>query len=89
MDDGSDIIDIVTAYDILRAMQGDKKLNTMLARHVMTPSPLTVKKDTPAEEMIRFLVEKEIALVPVVEEENNNNRLIGVVARLGILRKAK
>jgi CBS domain-containing protein len=57
----------------------------MLARDIMTPNPSTVKKDTPIEEIIRILVEKEIVLVPVIE--GNNNTLIGVVARLDILRE--
>jgi CBS domain-containing protein len=56
----------------------------MLARNIMTPNPSTVKKDTLIEEIIRIMVEKEIVLVPVVEE---NNKLIGVVARLDILRE--
>ena len=86
VDDNGAVIGIVTALDILRAIQaGNKKLNTMLARDIMTPNPSTVKKDTPIEEIIRILVEKEIVLVPVVE--GNNNKLIGVVARLDILRE--
>jgi CBS domain-containing protein len=86
VDDNGAVIGIVTALDILRAIQGGKKLNTMLARDIMTPNPSVVKKDTPIEEIIRILVEKEIVLVPVVED-NNNNKLIGVVARLDILRE--
>ncbi|HZB98916.1 MAG TPA: CBS domain-containing protein [Nitrososphaeraceae archaeon] len=86
VDDNGAVIGIVTALDILRAIQGGKKLNTMLARDIMTPNPSTVKKDTPTEEIIRILVEKEIVLVPVVEDDNNN-KLIGVVARLDILRE--
>jgi CBS domain-containing protein len=85
VDDNGAVIGIVTALDILRAIQGGKKLNTMLARDIMTPNPSTVKKDTPIEEIIRILVEKEIVLVPVVED--NDNKLIGVVARLDILRE--
>jgi CBS domain-containing protein len=85
VDDNGSVIGIVTALDILRAIQGGKKLNTMLARDIMTPNPSVVKKDTPIEEIIRILVEKEIVLVPVVED--NNNKLIGVVARLDILRE--
>ncbi len=85
VDDNGAVIGIVTALDILKALQGNKKLNTMLARDIMTPNPSTVKKDSPIEEIIRILVEKEIVLVPVVEE--NNNKLIGVVARLDILRE--
>ncbi|MDP8942224.1 MAG: CBS domain-containing protein [Thermoproteota archaeon] len=86
VDDNGAVIGMVTALDILRAIQGGKKLNTMLARDIMTPNPSTVKKDTPTEEIIRVLVEKEIVLVPVVEDDNNN-KLIGVVARLDILRE--
>src|ERR687889_2536796 len=87
VDDKGAVIGIVTALDILKAMQdGNKKLNTMLARDIMTPNPSTVKKDTPIEEIIRILVEKEIVLVPVVEDINKN-KLIGVVARLDILRE--
>ena len=86
VDDNGAVIGIVTALDILRAIQGGKKLNTMLARDIMTPNPSTVKKDTPIEDIIRIMVEKEIVLVPVVEDDNNN-KLIGVVARLDILRE--
>jgi CBS domain-containing protein len=85
VDDNGAVVGIVTALDILKALQGGKKLNEMLARGIMTPNPLTVKKDTPIEEIIRILVEKEIVLVPVIE--GNNNKLIGVVARLDILRE--
>ena len=86
VDDNGAVIGIVTAIDILKAIQGGKKLNTMLARDIMTPNPSTIKRDTPLEEIIRILVEKEIVLVPVVEDDNNN-KLIGVVARLDILRE--
>ena len=87
VDDNGTVVGIVTALDILKAIQGGgkKKLNELLARDIMTPNPSVVKKDTPIEEIIRILVEKEIVLVPVVEE--NNNKLIGVVARLDVLRE--
>ena len=46
-----------------------------------------VKKDTPLEDIIDIMIQKEIVLVPVVENDTNSNKFIGVVARLDILRE--
>ena len=90
VDDSGAVIGIVTAIDILKAIRGsngNKKLNTMVAKDIMTPNPSVVKKDTPIEDIIDIMIQKEIVLVPVVENDDNNNKLIGVVARLDILRE--
>ena len=60
IDDNGAVIGMVTALDILRAIQGGKKLNTMLARDIMTPNPSVVKKDTPVEEIIRIILKKKL-----------------------------
>jgi predicted transcriptional regulator len=88
VDDRGTVIGIVTAIDILKAIRkngSNKKLNTIIARDIMTPNPSVVKKDTPLEDIIDIMIQKEIVLVPVVED--NNNKLVGVVARLDILRE--
>jgi CBS domain-containing protein len=86
VDDSGAVVGIVTAIDILKAIcgNGNKKLNTMVAKDIMTSNPSVVKKDTPIEDIIDIMIQKEIVLVPVVE---NNNKLVGVVARLDILRE--
>jgi CBS domain-containing protein len=86
VDDSGAVVGIVTAIDILKAIRGNgnKKLNTMVAKDIMTSNPSVVKKDTPIEDIIDIMIQKEIVLVPVVE---NNNKLVGVVARLDILRE--
>ena len=89
VDDSGAVIGIATAIDILKAIRGsngNKKLNTMVAKDIMTPNPSVVKKDTPIEDIIDIMIQKENVLVPVVEN-GNNNKLIGVVARLDILRE--
>jgi CBS domain-containing protein len=87
VDDNGSVVGVVTALDILKSIQGgNEKLNTTVARDIMTPNPSVVKKDTPIDEVISIMVQKEIVLVPVVEDDNSK-KLIGVVARLDILRQ--
>ena len=94
VDDNMDIVGIVTAIDILKAIRksgNNRNLNSLVAKDIMTPNPTVVRKDTPIEEIIDIMIQKEIMMVPVVaekeEEGNNNNRLIGVVSRQDILRE--
>ena len=84
VDDNDSVVGVVTAIDILKSIREGKKLNTMVARDIMTPNPSVVKKDTPLEQIIDIILEKEIVLVPVVED---NNKIVGVVARLDIIRQ--
>lgn len=89
VDNNGTVVGIVTAIDILKAMQGERgnrQLNTMVAKDIMTRDPSVVKKGAPIEDVIDIMVEKQIELVPVVEDDGSN-KLIGVVARLDILRE--
>ena len=84
------VIGMVTAIDILKAIRknGNKKLSTIVAKDIMTPNPSVVRTNTPIEDIIDIMIQKEIVLVPVVEDSNtNNNKLLGVVARLDIIRE--
>ena len=90
VDDNGAVIGIVTAIDILKAIRknGDKKLSTITAKDIMTPNPSVVRPDASLEDIIDIMIQKEIVLVPVVEDgNNNNNKLLGVVARLDIIRE--
>ena len=92
VDENDLVIGIVTALDILKVIQeggaggsGEgKKLNSILAKDIMTPNPSVVKTDTPIEKVIDTIIEQEIVLVPVVD---NNNKIVGVVSRLDIIRE--
>src|SRR3954463_15367480 len=87
VDENDSVIGIVTALDILKAIQkdgGGNKLNLILAKDIMTPNPSVVKTNTPIEKVIDIIIEQEIVLVPVI---NDNNRIVGVVTRLDIIRE--
>src|ERR687885_1435966 len=54
VDDNGAVIGIVTAIDILKAMRknGNKKLNTIVAKDIMTPNPSVVRTNSPIEDII-------------------------------------
>ena len=84
IDDNQKVIGIVTTIDILKALREGKSLSNITARDIMTPNPSVAKKDSSIEEIMDIMIGKEIELVPVVQEDG---KLIGVVARLDILRQ--
>lgn len=73
----------MTALDVLKSILEGKTLNTMIAKDIMTLNPYVVKKDTPIKEIIDVMIEKGIAMVPVVQD--SSNKIIGVVARIDII----
>ena len=83
LDDNEFVTGIVTAIDILKAIQKGKNLRAMRAEDIMTPNPSVVKKDTSIDDIIDIIIKKEIVMVPVVED--NTNKIIGVVTRLDVI----
>jgi CBS domain-containing protein len=78
------VLGIVTAVDILRAIRQGKNLDSIRAVDIMTRNPVVVKQDTEIKEVIDIILEKAIILVPVISDQQ---RLVGVVSRLDILRQ--
>ena len=78
------VIGIVTAVDILRTIRQGKNLDSIRAVDIMTRNPVVVKEDTEINEAIELILQKHIILIPVI---NDQQRLVGVVSRLDILRQ--
>ena len=78
------VIGIVTAVDILRTIRQGKNLDSIRAIDIMTKNPVVVKQDTEIDDVIDIILQKHIILVPVINDEQ---KLVGVVSRLDILRQ--
>lgn len=84
IDDNIRVVGIVTAADILRAVRQGKNLDSLPATDLMTKEPIMVNRDTSIDDIIDIMLQKVIVLIPVVDQDK---KLIGVVARLDILRE--
>lgn len=84
IDNNIKVIGIITAADILRAIRQGKNLDSLRTTDIMTRNPIVVMQDTALEEIIDIMIQRVIVLVPVVDDDK---KLIGVVARLDILRE--
>jgi CBS domain-containing protein len=82
-DDGK-VIGILTIIDILRAIRDNKNIDTLKAGDIMTRNPIVIDQETDMIEMIDIMDKRGIEMIPVVEQENDN-RLIGVVSRKDII----
>lgn len=84
IEENGKVIGILTIIDILRAIKEDRDLDTLKAKDLMTTNPKTVNQQTDMIEIIKLMDSEGIEMVPVVDEDNDN-RLIGVVSRKDIL----
>ena len=90
VDHDDHLVGIVSEFDLLHAIKEEKSLSDVPASDLMTPSPVTVKPETPAMDLIDRLEGKHLIRMPVV---NDDGKLLGVVARgdvlLGYLKATK
>lgn len=75
------VIGVVTEFDLLRAIQEGKDMQTVRAEEIMGQPPICVEEDEPIEAVIAKMTAHHIIRVPVVRE----GKLVGVIARADIL----
>ena len=80
-------VGVITDRDIAcRAVAQDRDIVQLKAKDCMTPKPVTVKRDTELDEVVRLMEKHQIRRVPVVDD---NGLLCGIVAQADIARKAQ
>jgi arabinose-5-phosphate isomerase len=76
VDDRDRLVGIITDGDLRRHMMSETKLLERRADEVMTPHPITVRRDTLAAATLHVLEQRKITAVVVVDDEQ---RVLGVV----------
>jgi CBS domain-containing protein len=75
------VIGVVTEFDLLKAVQEGRDLQTVKAEEIMSKTPVCVEEEDPVEEVIAKMTANHIIRVPVVRE----GKLVGVIARADLL----
>ena len=75
------VIGVVTEFDLLKAVQEGKDLQTVKAEEIMGRPPVCVEEDDPLDTVIAKMTAHNIIRVPVVR----SGKLVGVIARADIL----
>ena len=66
---------IVKEFDVLGALLEGLDPDNFTAEKIMSGDPITGDLDTPAEELMEMMLEKNITMVPITK----NNKLAGIV----------
>ncbi len=75
------LLGVVTEFDLLKAVQEGRELETVKADEIMSRPPVTVEEDTPLKDVVKKMIKTNILRVPVVK----NQKLLGVISRSDIL----
>jgi len=81
-DDDGKVIGVVTEIDLLKQIRQGKDLEKLKADEIMTKEPVTIDINTPLDEVLNIMIEKNIIRIPVTEK----GHLVGIIARRDILR---
>jgi CBS domain-containing protein len=75
------VLGVVTEFDLLKAVQDGKDLQTVKAEEIMSRPAVCVEEEDSLEAVIAKMTTHNIIRVPVVRE----GKLVGVIARADIL----
>jgi CBS-domain-containing membrane protein len=81
-DEDGKVAGIVTEYDLLAQVGKGRQLSKLTAQDIMTTKTVTVDVNTPLNEVVNLMMDKDVIRVPVTK----HGRLAGVIARSDILR---
>ncbi|MCW5794557.1 MAG: CBS domain-containing protein [Nitrospira sp.] len=72
---------LVTEFDLLKAVEQERDLRSVLVSDIMTKDVVTTTEETPIMSLIHLLQERHLIRVPVVKGQ----KLVGMVARRDVV----
>jgi CBS domain-containing protein len=75
------ILGVVTEFDLLKAVQDGKNLQSVKALDIMNLIPITVDEEATVEEVIEKMIDCQVIRIPVVKK----GKLVGIIARADLL----
>ena len=72
---------LVTEFDLLKAVEQERDLRSVLVSDIMTKDVVTTTEETPIMNLIHLLQERHLIRVPVVKGQ----KLVGMVARRDVV----
>lgn len=82
VNDQSEIIGIVTEFDVLEALWDGRDLDTVTAGEIMSKSVVAADLDTSEREIIETMLHNHFTVIPIVRD---GKKLAGVVSRLEVM----
>jgi len=76
------VIGVVTEIDLLKQIHQGNDLEKLNVEEIMTKNPLTVDINTPLDDVLNVMIERNVIRIPVTKE----GLLVGVISRRDILR---
>jgi CBS domain-containing protein len=90
VDDDLHVIGVVSEYDVLTAIKEGRTIHEFSAESLMTcghsehgacDKPITVISTTPIEEIVELFIQRNVSILPVIE----NGKLAGILSRKNII----
>jgi CBS domain-containing protein len=76
------LLGVVSTEDFVRSAHFPVKEEELLARHIMTATPTTVKKETTIHEVLELFLDNYFRCLPVLDQ---TNRLAGIVTPYDVM----
>ncbi len=83
-DENRKLVGIISTEDVNRASQFYVSPDSLLAEHVMTRDPFTIREDTKIIEAVNFFLEHQVRALPVLNREDS---FVGLITPYDLMKE--